>query len=295
MATLREIKSRIGSIRNIEKITNAMKMVASVKFRKAQMNVVAARPYARKIDEILRNLIPTVEDFDNDLLKEREVKKLCVVVVTSDRGLCGSFNTNLIKHVENSLKTTFSGFYNAKELTLISIGKKGYDHFNKRHYEFFARYTNIFDKLQFSIAQTIIEEVMAGYCEKKFDKVVVIYNEFKSVAQSKIVEEQIIPIPPYPKEKGVRNILSNYIYEPSSKEIVEHLLPRSLKTQIWRILLESYASEQAAQMTAMDSATTNANDLMKTLQLSYNRARQASITKEILEIVGGAEALQETN
>jgi F-type H+-transporting ATPase subunit gamma len=295
MATLREIKSRIGSIRNIEKITRAMKMVASVKFRKAQMNVVAARPYARKIDEILRNLIPTVEDFDNPLLKEREVKKLCLIVVTGDRGLCGSFNTNLIKHVENSIKTTYADFYNAKELTLVTIGKKGYDHFNKRHYDFFAKYTNIFDKLQFIHAQNIITELISGYCDKKFDKVVAIYNEFKSVAQSKIVEEQILPIPPFPKAEGAKNILSNYIYEPSSKEIVEHLLPRSLKTQIWRILLESYASEQAAQMTAMDSATTNANDLMKTLQLSYNRARQASITKEILEIVGGAEALRESN
>ena len=296
MATLREIKSRIGSIKSTEKITRAMKMVSSVKFRKAQMRILAARPYAKKIDEILKNLIPTLEDNDNQLVITRpEVKKICIVVITADRGLAGSFNTNLIKHVESTIKTTYAEYYNSKNLSLFTIGKKAYSHFSKRNYEIYGRFLNVFDKLEFSQAQTIFNELVKGYLEKQFDKVVVIYNEFKSVMQASITEEQILPVPPFVKEEGTKNILANYIYEPSSKEIVENLIPRSLKTQIWRMLLESNASEEAARMTAMEMATTNANELIKTLQLQYNRARQAAITREILEIVGGAEALKESN
>lgn len=272
-----------------------MKMVASVKFRKAQMNVVAARPYARKIGEILKTLIPNIEEIDNPLLKEREIKKICVVVVTSDRGLCGSFNTNLIKLVEHTIKGKYAEFYNSKNIAFFAIGKKGFDHFNKRGYEIFGKFVSIFDKLKFIDAKHVVDEIIKGYLEKRYDKVIVIYNEFKSVAQSKIVEEQLLPIPSFEAETdgSAKTRLASYIFEPSCEEIVNNLVPRHLNTQIWRILLESYASEQAAQMTAMDSATTNANDLMKTLQLQYNRARQAAITKEILEIVGGAEALQE--
>lgn len=295
MATLREIKSRIGSIKSTEKITRAMKMVSSVKFRKAQMRILAARPYAKKIDEILKNLIPTLEDNDNQLIIPREVKRICVVIITADRGLAGSFNTNLIKNAENTIKTTYAEYYNSKNLSLFTIGKKAYSHFSRRNYEIYGRFLNVFDKLEFSQAQAIFNELVKGYLEKQFDKVVVIYNEFKSVMQAQITEEQLLPVPAYKKEDGTKNILANYIFEPSSKEIVENLIPRSLKTQIWRMLLESNASEEAARMTAMEMATTNANELIKFLQLQYNRARQAAITREILEIVGGAEALSESN
>jgi len=293
MATLREIKRRIGSIKSTEKITRAMKMVASVKFRKAQQNVVAARPYARKIDEILRNLIPGIEDLDNKLLKEREIKRLLAVVVSSDRGLCGSFNTNLLKLATNTITNNYSSYYNRHNLTLFTVGRKSFDYFSKRGSDIYARAINVFDRLNFSDAENIVKEIIKGYIENKFDKVIVIYNEFKSVVQSKIVEEQFLPIPPFVIE-GEKVRISNYIFEPSGKEIINNLLPRHLNTQIWRVLLESFASEQAARMTAMDTATTNANDLVKTLNLTYNRARQAAITKEILEVVGGAEALRES-
>ena len=293
MATLREIKGRIGSIKNIEKITRAMKMVASVKFRKAQQNVVAARPYAKKIGEILMHLIPTVEDMDNELVKPREVKKILVVVVSGDRGLSGSFNANLIKAAQQSLKEKYAEYLNNGDLSLITIGRKAFDYFNKREYDIYAKYTGIFDKLNFSVAKEVVRDIVTGYKERKFDKVVVIYNEFKSVVQSKISEEQFLPIPAFTPAEGESKKQLNYIFEPSAKAIVDSMLPRHLNTQIWRVLLESYASEQAAQMTAMDSATNNANELVTTLQLFYNRARQAAITKEILEVVGGAEALRE--
>ncbi|MBE2218381.1 MAG: ATP synthase F1 subunit gamma [Ignavibacteria bacterium] len=292
MATLREIRDRIGSIKNTEKITRAMKMIASVKFRKAQQNVVAARPYARKISDILRHLIPTIESFDNELLKQREIKKVCVVVIAADRGLCGSFNTNLLKVANTIINEKYGEYLKSHDLTIFPIGKKAYDHYSKRNYDLYARSINVFDKLLFADAQNIVKEIIKGYIEKRFDKVVIIYNEFKNVVQSKTVEEQFLPIPPFEAAEGEKSKVSNYIFEPSSLEIVNNLLPRHLNTQIWRILLESFASEQAARMTAMDAATTNANDLVKSLNLSYNRARQAKITTEILEIVGGAEALK---
>jgi F-type H+-transporting ATPase subunit gamma len=294
MATLREIRDRIGSIKNTEKITKAMKMIASVKFRKAQQNVVAARPYARKISEILRNLIPTIESFDNELLQQRDIKKICVVVIAADRGLCGSFNTNLLKTATSIIHEKYGDFYNSHDLTVFPIGKKAYDHFAKRNYDLYARSINVFDRLKFADAQNIVKEIIKGYIEKRFDKVVIVYNEFKSVIHTQTVEEQFLPIPPFETVEGEKSKVSNYIFEPSSVEIVTHLLPRHLNTQIWRTLLESFASEQASRMTAMDAATTNANDLLNSLNLTYNRARQAKITTEILEIVGGAEALSKS-
>ena len=270
-----------------------MKMVASVKFRKAQQNVVSSRPYSRKLGNILRTLIPSIEDFDNELLKEREVKRICAVIVAADRGLCGSFNTNLIRAAVVAMNDKYGEYIKNHELSLITVGRKVYDFFYKRHYDIYARYINVFDKLEFSTSEKIVKEIINGYIEKKFDKVVVIYNEFKSVVQSKIVEDQILPIAPFEKTEDSMGSITNYIFEPSSKDIVNILLPRHLNTQMWQVMLESYASEQAARMTAMDSATTNANDLVRELTITFNRARQASITKELLEVVAGAEALKE--
>jgi F-type H+-transporting ATPase subunit gamma len=269
-----------------------MKMVASVKFRKAQQNVVSARPYSKRLNHILRNLIPSLEEVDNPLLKEREVKKVCVVVVAADRGLCGSFNTNLLKAATAIINGKYGEYLKNHNLTLITIGKKSFDYFNKRHYDIYAKYVNVFDKLDFNIARSIIKEIIIGYNEKKYDKVIVIYNEFKSVIQSKTVEAQVLPIPAFEEQGGEKTKVSNYIFEPSSREIVDILLPRHLNTLMWQVMLESFASEQAARMTAMDSATTNANDLIKELSLTYNRARQSAITKELLEVVAGAEALR---
>ena len=295
MATLREIKRRINSIKSTEKITRAMKMVAAVKFRKAQENVLSARPYARKIENILRNLIPALGNVTNELLIERATKKICVVVVSSDRGLCGSFNTNLIKKAQSVITKTYAEQYTSKNISVICIGKKSYDYFSKRNFDVYARFIGVFDRLEFATVKDIVGEILKGYGAGDFDRVILVYNEFKSAVQSKIIEEQFLPIvtfratdPEFLEEDRV----SEYIFEPSNKEIVDYLLPKHLNTQIWRVLLESYASEQAARMTAMDSATSNANELIDSLQLFYNKARQASITKELLEVVSGAEALK---
>lgn len=295
MATLREIKSRISSIKNTEKITRAMKMVAAVKFRKAQENVIAARPYARKIAEILKSLIPTVEDIENELLKEREVKRICLVVVTSDRGFAGPFNTNLIKEAERLIKEKYADFYNSHNLTLVTLGKKSFDFFSKRNYDIFARYVGIFDRIEFASARKVVTDLLDGYLDKKFDKVIIIYNEFKSASQARITEEQFLPILSIDDAEEETENVADFIFEPAAKDIIDYLLPKHLNTQIWRVMLESYASEQAARMMAMESATSNANDLIKTLLLTYNKARQAAITKELLEVVSGAEALKESH
>lgn len=296
MATLREIKGRINSIKNTEKITRAMKMVAAVKFRKAQENVVAARPYARKLGEILRSLIPAIDTLDNELLKDREVKRICLVVVTSDRGFAGPFNTNLIREASKIIKEKYNEFYTSHNLTLITVGKKSFDFFSKHEYDIFAKYVGVFDRLEFVSAQKIIADILEGYKTKEFDKVVIIYNEFKSAAQAHITEEQFLPI--HSIENSAQQEtekVSDFIAEPDVKSIIDYMLPKHLNIQIWRIMLESYASEQAARMLAMDSATNNANELIKDLQLHYNKARQAAITKELLEIVSGAEALKESS
>lgn len=295
MATLREIKRRIVTITSTEKITRAMKMVAAVKFRRAHENIISARPYARKISEILTNLIPSIENLDNELLEEREVKKICLVIVSSDRGLCGSFNTNLIKAAHKSITENYNEYSKSGSLSLITVGKKCFDHFYKKSYNIYAKYTGVFDRLEFTTAQNIVKEILSGYKSKRFDKVVIIYNEFKSVIQSKVIEEQFLPIVSIDDGKNTNRKISQYIFEPSAKYIVDYLLPKHLNTQIWRVLLESYASEQASRMTAMDSATNNANKLMKELQIYFNKARQAAITKEILEVVSGAEALRESS
>jgi F-type H+-transporting ATPase subunit gamma len=295
LATLREIKGRINSIKNTEKITRAMKMVAGVKFRKAQENVVSARPYARKIAEILKNLIPTVGDLDNKLLMDREVKRVCIVVVTSDRGFAGPFNTNLIKDAEKIIREKYSDFLSGHNLTLITLGKKSFDYFSRRSYDIFAKYVGIFDRIEFTTARKVVADILDGYLNNKFDKVIVVYNEFKSAAQANIAEEQFLPIHSIDNSQPPPEKISEFISEPSNKAIIDYMLPKHLNTQIWRIMLESYASEQAARMLAMDSATKNANDLIRSLQLHYNKARQASITKELLEVVSGAEALKESS
>lgn len=292
MATLREIRGRISGIKNTQKITKAMKMVAAAKLRRAQEGIVSARPYARKISELLRHLVSHVDVTLNPLLVPRDVSKLAIVVVTSDRGLCGAFNANIIKAAEQEVRSNKSGAENG--LKMITIGKKGFDYFRKRDYELYSKHVGIFGDLEFNRARTIVAELTEGYLTGKFDKVVVIYNEFKSVIQQRIVVEQLLPIPPEEIAAGGEKTLAQveYIYEPSSAEIINALIPKHLNFQIWRILLESNAAEQGARMSAMDNATENARELLKELTLSFNNARQAAITKELLEIVSGAEALK---
>ena len=287
MATLRDIKNRIKGVQNTQQITKAMKMVAAAKLRRAQDKVINARPYARKISDLFTHLV-TEEDLNNPFIFERDAKNIALVVVTADRGLCGAFNTNIIKEatgfIEDNSQTTAINVY--------CIGKKGFDYFNKRDYDVADKRTGLFSTLEYSSALDITNELIRMYLDSTFDKIIVIYNEFKSIIQQKIVVEQFLPIPISKKTNDEKKKEPYYIFEPDQKSIFEYLLPKHLKAQMWRILLESNAAEFGARMTAMDNATTNAKELIRTLQLKYNKERQAAITKEILEIVSGANALK---
>ncbi|HAL56080.1 MAG TPA: ATP synthase F1 subunit gamma [Bacteroidetes bacterium] len=295
MATLREIRRRISGVKSTQKITKAMKMVAAAKLRRAQERIVATRPYARKLGELLRHLVTKVDQALNPLLTSREVKRIVIVVVTADRGLCGAFNGNIMKAATSHIKTNYADFLEGGKLKLLTVGKKGFDFFNRRDYEIYAKHVGIYHALDFNNAREIVQELTDGYLKGEFDRVEVIYNEFKSVIQQRIVIEQLLPIPPEetkPHEPHKPEAQVEYIYEPSSLEIINALVPRHLNFQMWRVLLESNAAEQGARMSAMDNATENAKEIIRNLTLKFNNARQASITKELLEIVSGAEALR---
>ncbi|MBI3195759.1 MAG: ATP synthase F1 subunit gamma [Ignavibacteriae bacterium] len=301
MATLRDIRRRIGAVKSTQKITKAMKMVAAAKLRRAQDAMIAARPYAKTMKQILQHLSSKVDVTTNQFFAEREVKSVALVIVTSDRGLCGSFNANLIKAAVLHINKNYKELNEAGHVKLICIGKKSYDFFSKRNYKIIEKHTGIFSTLNFQQAKTIVGEILEGYNKSDFDKVEIIYNEFKTIAQPRISIEQYLPIIPEENKSQISSRLNqdksqiDFIYEPSSEKIMEALLPKHLNFQVWRVLLESNAAEQGARMAAMDNATTNASDMIRVLQLSYNKARQASITKELLEIVSGAEALKKAS
>jgi F-type H+-transporting ATPase subunit gamma len=293
MATLREVRRRISGVKQTQKITRAMKMVATAKLRRAQTNVVAARPYAGKMKELLQHLIASPESALGPLFAPREVKNVAIVVITTDRGFCGAFNSNVIKAAINHLDLQYPGWNEKGRVRLFCAGRKGANFFSKRQFTVAGSYVGFFNTLAFSQAQRIAQPLVEGYAAGLFDRVEIIYNEFKSLAQQRIVVEQFLPVLPDVRgtTSGKRDPERQYIYEPSQKEILDALVPRYLNFQLWHILLESNASEQGARMAAMDNATENAEELISQLQLQYNKARQASITKELLEIVSGAEAL----
>jgi F-type H+-transporting ATPase subunit gamma len=299
VATLREIRRRVTSVKSTEKITKAMKMVAAAKLRRAQDALVSARPYARKMNELLRHLVTKVDLSIHPLLQEREVKRVVLVVVSGDRGMCGAFNGNIIKAAVDYLNTHYSSLLKEPDgVRIVTVGKKATEYFLKRNYNLYTKYTGLFGNLHIGHARTIIQQLTDDYLIGKFDKVEVIYNEFKSVIQQRIVVEQILPIPPeqIQKTKDIRALAQvDYIYEPSSVEIINVLLPKHLNFLMWHVLLESSTAEEGARMTAMNNATENAKELIRDLTLSYNKARQASITKELLEIVSGAEALKKAS
>lgn len=291
MAKFREMRGRIQGIENTAKITQAMKMVAAAKLRRAQDSIIAARPYGRKLRELLQFLASQIESAVSPLLEEREVKRVALVVVAADRGLCGAFNSNLLKAATYLIHNRYAEYQKAGNLDIICIGKRSVDYFTKRGYNVIAAYGGIFNSLEFTTARRIMEDATDGFLKGRYDKVDVIYNEFKSVARQSVAHEQILPIPRVEKEQvGQKNV--EYIFEPSRDEFLSALLPKHLNTQMWNILLESNAAMQGAQMTAMENATRNAKDLVRNLRLLYNKARQAAITTEILEIVSGAEALK---
>ena len=287
MATLRDIRRRIKGVQNTEQITKAMKMVAAAKLRRAQENVISARPYARKISGLVNHLLTDELSGTNELLLNRQTKKVLVVVLTSDRGLCGAFNTNILKEAVRLIEEEL--IPQQLEYSLFCIGKKGFDFFRKRDYSITGNAIGVFGHLKFTDALSISSEMISGYLKGDFDKVVVVYNEFKSVVRQEIVREQYLPIS-FDNGEKVKQSSTDYIFEPGQKEIIDSLLPKHLQSQMWRILLESNASEFGARMTAMDNASTNAKDLIRSLKITCNKARQAAITKEILEVVSGANA-----
>ena len=289
MATLRDIKSRIKGVKSTQQITKAMKMVATAKLRRAQENVINSRPYARKIWQSFSHLATENDLNTNPFFVQREVKNVALVIVTADKGLCGAFNSNIIKE---AVKYCAEDLTNSKiQVHLFCVGKKGFDFFSKRNYNLYDKKLGLFSSIKYSDALDISQKIISAYLDGTFDKVIIIYNEFKSIIQQKIVSEQFLPIT-LVKDHTEKKNQPNYIYEIDQKSIFEYMLPKHLKAQIWRILLESNASELGARMTAMDNASTNAKELIRTLQLKYNRERQAAITKELLEIVAGANALK---
>jgi F-type H+-transporting ATPase subunit gamma len=293
MSTLREVRHRIGGIRKTQKITKAMKMVAAARLRRAQSAVVAARPYARALQRTLGHLSFAAAGASVDLMTLREVRTVAVVVITSDRGMCGSFNTNLVKGAVAHIETVYPGMNERRAVRLVCVGKKGLDFFSRRAYTILSRHAGVFSHLEYAAAQGIARELVEAYRKGEVDRVDVVYNEFKSVAQQRLVVEQFLPVPPEAMETGKRR--ADYLYEPSAADILAAMLPRHLNFQFWRILLESSASAEGARMVAMENATENANEMISTLQLQYNKARQAQITKELLEIVSGAEALSQAD
>jgi F-type H+-transporting ATPase subunit gamma len=291
MATLRELRGRISGVKKTQKITKAMKMVAAAKLRRAQSNMMQARPYAAKIKLLLQHLSSAGEIAQNQMFEARAVNAVALVVVTADRGFCGAFNSNLVKTAEKHIAANYKALNEQGKVRLFCVGKKGYDYFSKRGYGIAGKYIGVYNNLVFGEAQKVVRDVLEGYTKGDYDRVEIVSNEFKTVAQSRIVLEQFLPIPKSAVD-GTDAKPVDYIYEPSQAEILNVLVPKHLNFVVWKVLLESNAAEQGARMAAMENATTNANELINTLQLSYNKARQASITSELLEIVGGAEALQ---
>ncbi len=292
MATLRDIRGRIKGAQSTQKITKAMKMVAAAKLRRAQEAIINARPFAAKIGQLLNNLITDEDRAANPFLIEREGKNALVVVLTADRGLCGSFNTNLIKEaarmVDDELKS--KGYTSS----LYCIGKKGYEFFRKRNYSIAGHHIGLFKKLKFDAASSVSDELIELFISGKFDKVYVVTNEFKSVVSQKVITEQYLPVA-FPADTAKKeNRDTWYIYEENQQSIFQQVLPQYLKTQLWRFFLESNASEFGAKMTAMENATINAGELIRGLKVKYNKERQAAITKEILEIVSGSNALKKS-
>ncbi|MCL5020689.1 MAG: ATP synthase F1 subunit gamma [Bacteroidetes bacterium] len=300
MATLREIRRRISGVKSTEKITKAMKMVAAAKLRRAQGALLSARPYSRKLGELMSHLAGGSELDEHPLVIERPVKGVAIIVVAADRGFCGAFNTNIMKATLQHIEKNYSNLNNLGRVTLFAVGKKASDYFSKRNFNVAGNYSGIFHELTFATAKRLVSDVLKGYTDGTYDRVDVVYNEFKSIIQQHLVVDRFLPIPKEalngdkPKQKRgnyVRHVELQYIYEPGMGLILEKLIPRHLEFQVWRMLLESNAAGEGARMAAMDSASQNASELISSLSLEYNNARQTAITKELLEVVSGAEAL----
>jgi len=282
MANLKDIRDRIKSVKSIQKVTKAMKMVAAAKMRKAQDRMEQARPYTNSLDEIIHHILPDVDRDMLPLLDEREIKRKAYVVVCADRGLAGAFNTNLLKVAQAEIDE-----FGKENVDIFCIGKKARDHFTYRNYNIIESHIDFWAEMEFENAMMISRSVIDHFTNGTVDEIHVVYNYFVNVAQQEIKSETLLPLTYDSSEDEVVDRL----YEPSKESLVNTLIPRHLNVQMWKYLLESYASEQAARMLSMENATSNAQDMIKDLTLQFNKARQAAITTEMLEIVGGAEAL----
>ena len=284
MANLKEIRNRISSVSSTMQITSAMKMVSAAKLKKAQDAITAMRPYSDKLTELLQSLSASLDgDSGSKYADNREVKKVLIVAVTSNRGLAGAFNSNILKQTSHLINETYAG----KQVDFVTIGKKANDFLNKKS-NVISNHSGVYDDLNFDAVSAIAEELMEQFVSGNYDRIDIVYNKFKNAATQIVMTEQFLPIVP---AEGGESISTDYKFEPSKAEIVEQLIPKSLKTQLYKAIRDSFASEHGARMTAMHKATDNATELRDQLKLTYNKARQAAITNEILEIVGGAEAL----
>jgi F-type H+-transporting ATPase subunit gamma len=294
MPNLKEIRLRIASVNSTRQITSAMKMVSAAKLRRAQDAVSRLRPYASKLDGILQGIREDVgSSSDNVFGKVRLVNKVLLVVITSNKGLCGAFNSNVIKKTVQLIHGDFAGLNDKGKVDILTIGKKGYDYFRLRNYKIIMNQSNIYDKISFDKVIPVVQGVMDSFENNEYDQIILIYNQFKNAAVQILVHEQFLPLKKQIKEDKISFAHHfNFIYEPSEEEMLKELIPKSLKIQFYKAILDSYASEHGARMTAMHKATDNAFELLKELNLTFNKARQGAITKEILEIVGGANALK---
>jgi F-type H+-transporting ATPase subunit gamma len=288
---LKEVRNRIKSVQSTQQITKAMKMVSAAKLRRAQDAILQMRPYAQKLQEMLTNIVSNSESGTGmSLAAERPAEKVLFIVLTSDRGLAGAFNANVIKLTKATIAEKYPDQYKKGNVVIWNIGKKGYEHFTKLNYKTEAAYKDIFLHLTFENVQMASAAARKAFEEKQFDAVELVYSQFKNAATQRFVVERFLPIPKVEKKDGATK--ADFIYDPSKEQLIAELMPKILNTQLFKAVLDSNASEHGARMTAMDKASENANEMLRSLKISYNRARQATITTELTEIVSGAAALQ---
>jgi len=288
---LKEVRNRIKSVQSTQQITKAMKMVSAAKLRRAQDAITQMRPYAQKLQEMLSNIVSNSDgEVSMALAAERPVEKVLIIVVTSDRGLCGGYNSNLIKLSKQIIKDKYAAQAAKGNVQILPIGKKAYEHFNKNGFSCVNQYWDLFTGLSFERVQTAAKYAMDAFAAKEVDAVELVYSEFKNAATQQFIAEAFLPVQKVSNTKSVKK--ADFIYEPGKEVLIAELMPKILNTQLYKAVLDGNASEHGARMTAMDKASDNANELLKSLKISYNRARQAAITTELTEIVSGAAALQ---
>ncbi|ANE50348.1 ATP synthase F1 subunit gamma [Flavisolibacter tropicus] len=289
---LKEVRNRIKSVQSTQQITKAMKMVSAAKLRRAQDAIVQMRPYAKKLQEMLSNIVSNTEvEGGNTLAVERAVERVLLIVITSDRGLAGAYNANVIKAAKQAIQEKYSTQFNRGNVTIWSMGKKGFEHFSKLGYNVTDTHKDIFLHLSFENVQLASQAAVKAFRNREFDVVDVVYSEFKNAATQRFVVERFLPIPKA-ENNAVSTAKADFIFDPNKEELIAELMPKILNTQLFKAVLDAHASEHGARMTAMDKASENANELLRNLKISYNRARQAAITTELTEIVSGAAALQ---